>query len=332
MLPNVLSQALYGFIGTRVLLSADELGVFAAVARTGPAAPAQIAGDAGLSVDKVRRLLNAACSFGLLRKDAERYALSAELRPYLDPASPDYCGGLLAHFRNNTLPAFERLSEEIENTASPGRAAAPFAAIYQDAGVAQSFLDAMWNIGYPAGRELAGAAELAGHRRLVDVGGATGSFAIAMLERHPQLQATVFDLPEVAPYLRERSAGHAAAQPRLEFVPGDFWSDPLPAADLYAFGYIFSDWSDEDCLFLTRKAHDALPPGGRIAVLERLLDESGTAPANAVMQDMAMMMETGGRHRSQSEYEAMLIEAGFQRPVTLRSSGEKHIVAAIKPH
>lgn len=331
MLPIVLSKALYGFIGSQILLTADELGVFDALARTGSAEPDEIARRTSSNVEKMHRLLNAASLFGLVRKEGESYTFTDELRAHLDPASPEYCGGLLAHFRNSTVPAFERLREEIACERTPGRMSATFASIYKDAAAAQSFLDAMWNLGYPAGRELARADIFTGGRVLIDIGGATGSFAIAMLEQHQDLRATIFDLPQVGPYLEVRRRGHPQAEPRINFVPGDFWTDPLPAGDMCAFGYVFSDWSDADCLFLARKAFDGLPAGGRIIVLEKLLDESGTGPLTAVMQDMAMMVETGGRHRRQSEYEAMLREAGFVQPSTIRSSGEKHIITATKP-
>ena len=331
MLPNALSTVLYGFVGSQILLTADELGVFNALARVGPAQAEAIAQRTVSSTDKMRRILNAASLFGLVHKDGDSYRLADDLRTFLDPDAPDYCGGLLAHFRKSTLPAFEHLRAEISGDRDRGRQSAPFASIYRDKEAARSFLDAMWNLGYAASCELVQDEIFSSHRVLVDIGGATGSLSIASLERHATLQATIFDLPEVGPYLEERHRKHPRVGSRLTFVPGDFWADPIPHGDMYAFGYIFSDWCDEDCLHLARKAFDALPGGGRILVLEKFLDENGTGPLTSVMQDLAMMVETGGRHRRQSEYEAMLRQAGFRALRTIRSSGEKHIVTGVKP-
>lgn len=335
VLPEPLSKTLYGFIGTSVLVTGNDLGAFDALVEDGPSTAAAIAERTGTCPRKMERLLNAGCAFGLVVKAPEGYRVPDALRPYLARRSPDYCGGLLAHFRDHTVPAFGGLRQALEAIAGEEAAAipppSPFGNLYGDPATAQAFLDAMWHIGYPAAQELAGTGALAGVAHLVDVGGATGSFAIAQLEHDPQLRATVFDLPQVEPYFLARRTGHVAAAPRLGFTAGDFWRDPLPRGDAYAFGYILSDWPDEACRFLVRKATDALPAGGVVVVLEKLLDACGTAPASAVMQDMAMMLETGGRHRSEHEYVAMLADAGLNDVRVIRTRGEKHMVIGRKP-
>src|SRR5690606_40751140 len=100
----------------------------------------------------------------------------------------------------------------------------------------------------------------------------------------------------------------------------------LPPAGAYALGFILSDYDDARSLTLLRRVRQALGAGGRVLVLERLLDERQAGPFMGVMQDLAMMLETGGMHRTASHYQRLLEEAGFGDVRVLRSSGEKHAV------
>src|SRR5205807_2692510 len=86
--------------------------------------------------------------------------------------------------------------------------------------------------------------DLSRFRRLVDLGGATGHLAIAACQRYPSLSAVVFDLPEAIPLAREIVAASNVAD-RVSFAAGDFFVDPLPAADIFALGRILHDWSEE---------------------------------------------------------------------------------------
>jgi ubiquinone/menaquinone biosynthesis C-methylase UbiE len=65
------------------------------------------------------------------------------------------------------------------------------------------------------------------HRRLLDVGGGTGSFLIAILRRHPALHGTLFDLPGACAVARQRLAGEPDGA-RIAIVEGDLLKDDLP--------------------------------------------------------------------------------------------------------
>jgi hypothetical protein len=86
-----------------------------------------------------------------------------------------------------------------------------------------------------------------------------------------------FDLPAAGPIFTDYVAAHGLAG-RLRFYPGDFFADPLPAADVLIFGHILHDWSLEEKLTLLRKAHDALPDGGAVIVYDAIIDTTA-APA-----------------------------------------------------
>ncbi|AEW95029.1 MULTISPECIES: methyltransferase [Streptomycetaceae] len=327
MSSSSLDSAVYGLFTTHALHLADKHGVLAHLIAHGPSDPAAIAAARGIDQETLERLLIVLAAAGLIRRAADgAYAPVAELVPFLDPADPRYLGGFVRHLVENTAGQLGRLDAYLVR----GKAAvdaglpSPFESIYRDEQATADFLEAMWNLSFEPSRELAALAGLEGTGHLVDVGGASGAFAVAALTRYPELRVTVFDLPQVAPHLARTRDAHGL-DGRLEFAPGDFFTDELPAADCVSFGYILSDWEDEFCVELLRKAYRALPPGGRVLVMERLFDEDG-GPLPTAAMNLSMHVETRGRHRTAAEYAGLLTAAGFTGAATHRSTWDKHLV------
>jgi len=121
--------------------------------------------------------------------------------------------------------------------------------------------------------------DFAGARRLLDVGGNSGEFALQACRAHPALTATVFDLPLVCEIGAEHLLPHAERE-RIAFLPGDLRRDPLPAGrDLVSFKSVLHDWPEAETLRFLDAAVAALAPGGTLLIFERLpLDVTGHAP------------------------------------------------------
>lgn len=111
--------------------------------------------------------------------------------------------------------------------------------------------------------------DLSSTRRLLDVGGNSGEFALQACRRHPGLQATVLDLPLVC----EIGLEHVLGQPeqgRVSFLSGDMRRDALPAGyDTIAFKSMLHDWPERDALDFVEKAARAVEPGGTLLIFER---------------------------------------------------------------
>lgn len=112
--------------------------------------------------------------------------------------------------------------------------------------------------------------DLSGSAKVMDVGGNSGEFARQMCERHPSLTATVFDLPVVC----ELGRRHVSASPqaaRVAFCEGDLRHDALPAGhDVVSFKSVLHDWPANEAAAFLGKAADALEPGGRVVIFERM--------------------------------------------------------------
>jgi demethylspheroidene O-methyltransferase len=151
---------------------------------------------------------------------------------------------------------------------------------------------------------------LAGVQRLLDVGGGSGVFAQAALQRWPQLQATVFDLPPVAERAAERlrSAGLAT---RADARGGDMFHDELPrGAQVISLVRILHDHDDEAVMTLLRAVRRALDANGRLLIAEPL---AGTPAAGGVGAyfELYLWAMGSGRPRRAAELRHMLAAAGF---------------------
>jgi hypothetical protein len=113
------------------------------------------------------------------------------------------------------------------------------------------------------------ATDLSGCRRLLDVGGNSGEFAVQACRRHPGLRATVLDLPVVC-LLGERHVAGLPEAPRIGFQRSCGTSSAFPPGhDAIVFKSMLHDWPDAQALGFLRRAREALAPGGRVWILER---------------------------------------------------------------
>lgn len=326
MIPGKLENVIYGLVSTPALYLAIRHNLTGRLV-DGPATATELAGGAGVDRDTAERLLLVLVAFGVVELAGERYALPADIRPYLDPDDARYVGAFVEHLVTQTpnrLPKLEQFMAK-GKPAVDAELPPPFDAMYHDVAATAAFMDAMWNLSFDVSGELAELAAFEPDAVLVDVGGASGPFAVASLLHVPTLRAVVFDLPGVEPYLRTNGVRHGVAQ-RLDFVAGDFFRDELPDGDRISFGYVLSDWPDELCVTLLRKAHRACRPGGQVMVMERLFDDDRRGPLATAVMNLEMQVEMQGRHRTSAEYVELLTAAGFTDCQVRRSTREKHLI------
>lgn len=172
------------------------------------------------------------------------------------------------------------------------------------------FADGMFSNAIHGARWLLGQVDFSPFQRLLDVGGNTGGYALTILEHHPGLRATIFDLEPVGRLALER-ARSAGLESRLQFVAGSFFADDLPREhDVVLLSSILHDWADADCAQILARCHQALEPGGLIVVTEPMLAEDATGPDHPSASGLTMAL-LGGENRTRTRIAGMLEAAGF---------------------
>jgi acetylserotonin O-methyltransferase len=303
--PDKILELIDAFRRSKTMFAAVKLGVFDG------ARPADL--------KELPRLLDACVALGLLEKHGGAYVNSPEADRYLRSDSPDALTGYI-HYSNEALyPMWAHLEDAVRQGTPRwkqtfGTEGGIFSGFFRTDEAKRDFLRGMHGFGRISSPAVAAAFDLGRFRRLIDLGGASGHLADAVRERYPQIEAHVFDLPEVANLYPSTLAG-------------DFFTDPLPEADLYSLGRILHDWSDEKTHRLLAKVYAALPAGGGLLIAEKLLRPDDVS---AHMQSLNMLIGTEGRERSAVEYEALLRAAGFSKVESSVTGAYLDAVLAIK--
>ena len=148
-----------------------------------------------------------------------------------------------------------------------------FEELYADPARLENFLGGMTGLSRLNFELFAEKFDFSRFQTLCDVGGATGLLSLEVAKRHPQMRCVSFDLPVVEP-IAARSIAAAGLADRVSTASGDFFTDPLPKADVITMGMILHDWNLERKKQLIRSAYEALPEGGAFVAIEALIDDA----------------------------------------------------------
>ncbi len=285
-----------GFWGSKTLLSAVEIGLFTELAK-GPLGFETLAERLMLHPRSARDFLDALVALGMLERDGDRYSNTTETDLFLDRVKPSYVGGLLEMANARLYPFWDSLTEALrtgqpQNEAKGGEEDF-FAAIYADPGRLDGFLKAMTGISLGAAMAIANKFPWDRYQTFVDVGAAQGGLPVQVALAHDHLSGGGFDLPPVGPIFEQYVDSHGLND-RLRFYPGDFFEDPLPAADVLVMGHVLHDWDLEQKRTLLAKAHEALPEGGALIVYDAIIDDGRSENVFGLLMSLNMLIETPG--------------------------------------
>jgi acetylserotonin N-methyltransferase len=303
--PNNVLDLIEAFRRSKTMFAAVELGIFD--------------GQRPADCRELARLLDACGALGLLEKRGDQYVNTAQSDKYLRSDSPDTMSGYIRHSNRVLYWMWGHLEDAIREGTHRWKQTfdldqPTFSNFYSTEESMRNFLRGMHGYGRITSPPVVAAVDLSRFHRLVDLGGASGHLAEAARERFPHLETAVFDLPSVA---------------RLfpGVIEGDFSTDPLPKADLYALGRILHDWPEDKINLLLTKVCTALPAGGGLLIAEKLLDPDYIS---GHMQSLNMLVGNEGRERTADEYEALLRAAGFSKVECHKTGAPMDAILAIK--
>jgi len=149
--------------------------------------------------------------------------------------------------------------------------------------------------------------DFSGIKRLADVGGGHGTLLAAILQRYPQMEGVLYDLPEVV-----KGADLSGCDNRVRVESGSFFERVPSGCDAYLMKHIIHDWNDERCRTILSLVRQQLSPEGRVLVCEMIVPED-PSPAPAKMLDIEMLVMTvGGKERTVDEFRDLFTSAGLR--------------------
>jgi hypothetical protein len=321
------------FWASKTLLSAVEMEVFTELAKH-PENLATLTGRLGLHQRSARDFFDTLVSLGFLERENGIYSNTASTDFFLDKRKSSYIGGMLEMANRRLYHHWGDLTEALRTglpqNESKGGKADTFAALYANPQGLKGFLRAMTGISHAANLAIASRFPWSKYKSAADVGTAQGDLIVQVALANPHLAGIGFDLPEVAPIFEEYAAANGLSS-RVRFQPGNFFLDPMPAADVIMMGHILHDWNADEKRILIRKAYDALPEGGALIAYDSIIDDDRKKNAFGLMMSLNMLIETnGGFDYTGADCIGWMAHAGFHDMRVEHLVGPDSMVVGIK--
>ena len=307
-------------IAARCLHVIADCGAADAIGDAG-ATPAEIATHTGFDADALDRMLRLLAAHGIFVRTADgRYehtAASQLLRT-------DEPGSVRSYVRMGGLPAFWDRFTELGQTAREGQGRHHMASLVdyfaghpEEAAIFNAAMVSKSRTVLPA---VAAAYGFSAFATIADIGGGRGHLLKLILERTPRAHGVLFE--------RQHVIADTEPAPRLELIAGDFFTDALPAADLYLLMEVLHDWDDADATGILGAVRRAARPGARVLIIEILVPDT-PGPHAGKTRDIIMLAVTGGRERTQAQHATLLAASGFELTRVLPTASEYSLVEAV---
>lgn len=286
-----------------------------------------VAGLAGTDSRATGLLLDALTAIGLLVKESGVYSNTKFSKKFLVKDALSYMGYIILH-HHHILDGWSQLDRAVRTGNKVTRRQ------YGEEVERESFLLGMFNLAMGLAPQIASVFDLSGRKRLLDLGGGPGTYAIHFCLANPDLRANILDRPTTEPFARKTVAQFNLCD-RIEFTGGDFNIDPLPGGpyDIAWLSHILHSNSYPECLKCIEKTVAVLEPGGEILIHDFILNDTKDGPEFPALFALNMLVGTeNGRSYSAVEIKEMLIHSGIVDIVhhPFRAPNESSVISGIK--
>jgi hypothetical protein len=331
--PERIMQLGFGFMGSKTLLSATELGLFTLLAR-GPLDGESLRLQLGLHPRSSRDFFDTLVALGMLDRRDGKYLNTPEADFYLDRNKPSYAGGILEMCSVRLYSYWgsftEALRTGVQQNEAKNNAKDFFGELYKTPEKLEGFLKGMTGLSLPTAKAIVEKFPWADYKSFADVGAAQGAVPVELALAHPHLNGIGYDLPVVKPIFEKYIQSRGVAG-RVRFESGDFFKDQLPNTEVIIMGHILHDWNLEQKKTLIGKAYEALPQGGAFIVYEALIDDDRRENAMGLLMSLNMLIETpGGFDYTGADCRGWMSQAGFRETRVEHLVGPDSMVIGIK--
>lgn len=314
------------FMGSRIILTAARLDIFTRLENQ-PDSADSISRQLGADPRALTRLLDAMVAMELLDKKKGIYHNTAQ-GAVLGADHPETVLPMVLHMAE-VWKSWSHLTEVVKIGEKPDLVGMT----EKGQETLKAFIGAMHVAGRKLASEIAADLDLKPYRKLLDIGGASGTYTIAFLKQAPRMSAVLFDLPKVLPMAKQRLAMEKITD-RVELFGGDYNSDEMPGGcDLALLSAVIHQNSTEQNRSLYSRICRALEPGGALLIRDHIMDEERTRPPGGAIFAINMLVNTrGGDTYTFSEVRTDLKKAGFSEAEMIRTGVDMDcVVRAVKP-
>ncbi len=274
-----------------------------------------------LNEDHLYRLMRTLASIGVFTETSHRTFKNSKLSEYLRKDNPKNVRSMILMHNSPEMvkPWIETLEASIRDGGIPFEKVNGvdlFEYMNQNKEFDTLFSQAMDSVENVAGVQFLDDFNWSQFKRIIDVGGSTGSKSLTILKENPGLKAVVFDRPEIINGAREKWQSKEAESvlARMEFIGGDAL-ESIPHAesegDVYLFMAVFHALDDNDCRKILRNLKTAMGNKSSYVVIADAVSNEVNIDSIIASMDMQMLMGTKGRERTMSEWKRLINDTGF---------------------
>lgn len=336
--PEHILQVASGFWPAKVLLAANEFGLFTELADGGRRA-SEIEGTLDLHPSATRDFLDSLLSLGFLERQGNgedpRYRNTPETGAFLNKNDPRYIGGALDVFNNIIYDHWSSLEEALR-TGQPQAIIEEtgesfFQNLYSDPERLEEFSEAMAGLSKGNFQAFVEEFDFSDYDTMTDVGGSLANLSRIVARREPHLSITTLDLPRVTDLARERIR-EDGLEDRIDAVARDYTEDPIPDADLVTASLILHGENLEDKKMLIEKIYDAVNPGGTFVAIDNTIDDDRRKNTFGLLMSLNMRVHHGDAFDYTAEqFETWATEAGYENIEVRHLNGPSSVAIAHKP-
>jgi len=321
--PDAIFQVATGFMAAKHLFVANEVGLFEHLA-PGPTTLDTVAQRTGVPRRTLRILADAMVALGFVEKQGEHYQNGLVAATFLSGGTPIDLRPFLRLWNQLSYPRWMQLEAAVRTDQ------ALFGALAFTEEQQRIFSEgvAAFTAGTAQAQALATAYDFGRHRRILDLGGGTGSFLLALLPRHSGLAATLFEMPTAAAVARQ----HLASTPyagRITVVAGDFFTDVIPAEhDAILIANVVHHYASDRIRTLFRRLRERVPEDARLLLVDLWTNPTHTQPLFAALMAAEFLINSGGDVYSTAEIRQWLHETGWRLLEQVPLEGPASVIVA----
>lgn len=327
-----------GHTAFQLVWAGVQLGVFDSLERRPNQTAENLRESTGLAERPLRILLTGLTALRVVVKNTDGYRNAPMTSAMLVKDAPGNWVDVLGWQAHIVYPGQIDFVESLKQNTNVGLKRFPgnednlYARLTHDPFLERVFQDAMSSLSHSANQDFVKNIDLSGVRHLVDAGGGNGENAMTVARAFPQLKVTIFDSPSVCE-IAKANIRAAGMEDRVDTRPGNFFETDFPQGiDAIMFAHMLTIWSPEKDTALLKRAHDALPKGGRVIIFNMMGWDDETGPmTTALGSPYFISIATGqGMLYAWKEYEQFLKDAGFAQTQRTELPKDHGILVGVK--
>jgi hypothetical protein len=259
-------------------------------------------------------------ALGFLEKQDDRYRNSSVSQTFLSGKTPADLRPFLRFWNHISYPQWQHLEEALRtNRGVSGD-------VELDPDQQRIFSEGVAAIQAGPAHAMPEKYDFTRHRKVLDLGGGVGEYLVPILDRFPQLEGTLFELPPVTEVARDALAANPVG-PRINIVAGDLFEDAIPEDhDALILANVVHYFDHARNRELLRRIRERVLAGARVLIVDFWTNPQHTEPLFAALVAGEFLTSVGGDVFSEEEAKGWLRETGWEYLQTIPLEGPISLV------